>query len=175
MLSEIKWFPMRVTYNRELKVKEYLDSIQIENFLPFKPNHYEIDCQNKANKKEVLIHNLIFIRSSQARITMLKNSSKSLEPLRYIIDRSSNQIMVVPDKQMNDFIRVSTSEEDTMLLDYKDFLDKVGKKVRITQGYFSGVEGEIKRIKKNKYVVVKIDGLVAVALTCVPKSFLEII
>ena len=30
----ISWFPMRVTYSRELKVKAELDRLEIENFLP---------------------------------------------------------------------------------------------------------------------------------------------
>ena len=28
------WFPMRVTYSRELKVKAELDRLKIENFIP---------------------------------------------------------------------------------------------------------------------------------------------
>lgn len=28
------WFPMRVTYSRELKVKAELDRLEIENFIP---------------------------------------------------------------------------------------------------------------------------------------------
>ena len=35
---QLQWFPMRVTYNRELLVKEHLDMMNIENFLPVKPD-----------------------------------------------------------------------------------------------------------------------------------------
>ena len=34
--SPLTWFPMRVTYNRELKVKAALDQLGIENFLPMR-------------------------------------------------------------------------------------------------------------------------------------------
>ena len=31
-MVNLKWFPMRVTYHRELKVKEQLDILGIENY-----------------------------------------------------------------------------------------------------------------------------------------------
>jgi len=48
-----------------------------------------------------------------------------------------------------------------------------GKPVRVIDGPFAGVEGTIVRIQRNKRVVVKIEGVAAVAITFVPPSFLE--
>ena len=47
--------------------------------------------------------------------------------------------------------------------------------MRINEGAFAGVEGVIKRIKRNKHVVVQIEGVTAVAITFVPSSYLSII
>ena len=46
-------------------------------------------------------------------------------------------------------------------------------KVRITNGAFSGVEGQIKRIHKK--VLVCVEGISSVMLNFVPKNLLEII
>lgn len=75
---------------------------------------------------------------------------------------------------MDNFLRVATiQDESVMFLENNDFINKIGKKVRITAGFFKDVEGEIKRIKKNKYVVVQIKGVAAVAITYVPVAFIQ--
>ena len=60
--DEVCWFPMRVTYNRELTVKKELDALGIENFVPM---HYELREKDGARKRVLVpaVHNLIFVRS----------------------------------------------------------------------------------------------------------------
>ena len=66
---------------------------------------------------------------------------------------------------MNNFIRATQIDDNRMeYLTYTDFFDKEGKKVRIVDGDFAGIDGEIKRIHKNRVVVVCIRGIAAVAL-----------
>ena len=84
--------------------------------------------------------------------------------------------MRVSDRQMENFIRVASSGNDKVkFLTYEKFLDQPGQRVRVTEGYFAGVEGVIKRIKNNKHVVVQIDGIAAVAITYVPRQSLQAI
>ncbi len=179
-MEDLQWFPMRVTYHRELKIKKYLDELDIESFIPM---HYEL-INTKDGRKRVLcpaIHNLIFIRSSQERITELKMTRKEFEPLRYMMNNrkitgDGKTILRVSDKEMDNFIRVVSVQDDSvMYLDYSDFIGKEGKRVRVNEGPFAGVEGVIKRIKKNKHVVVQIEGVAAVAIAFVPTSFLSIL
>ena len=177
--NEIHWFPMRVTYNREMKIKGLLDELNIENFLPMR-NDY-VNTKNGKKKKLVpAIRNLIFVRSSQETLTGLKMTMTGFEPMRYITKKSlingQHEIIHVPDKQMIDFIKVASSSDDKFfVLDNNDFINKVGKRVEITEGCFAGVEGVIKRIKRNKHVVVQIEGIAAVAITFVPANCLSII
>lgn len=42
-------------------------------------------------------------------------------------------------------------------------------------GDFVGVEGVIKRVKRNKHVVVQLEGLVAVAIAYIPGAYLQLI
>lgn len=175
---EILWYPMRVTYNRELKVKKILDDLKIENFLPMQYILAE-DKGMPTQKLVPAIHNLIFIRSNKVILTDLKRKNKNLEPLRFITkpvgnNRKENEIIWVPNAMMDNFLRVATiQDESVMFLENNDFINKIGKKVRITAGFFKDVEGEIKRIKKNKYVVVQIKGVAAVAITYVPVAFIQ--
>lgn len=177
--NEIHWFPMRVTYNRGMKIKGLLDELNIENFLPMRSDY--VKTRNGKKKKLVpAIRNLIFVKSTQETLTGLKMTMTGFEPLRYITKKSlingQHEIIHVPDKQMIDFIKVASSPDDQFfVLDNNDFINKVGKRVEITEGYFAGVEGVIKRIKRNKHVVVQIEGIAAVAITFVPANCLSII
>ena len=175
------WFPMRVTYHRELKIKLLLDELGIENFLPM---HYELVETKTGGKKTVLlpaIHNLLFVRSTQERLTELKMTREELSPMRYIMkrsldDNSKSEILTVPDQQMENFMRVASVQDDrVMFLDYNDFINKIGQRVKIVDGFFAGVEGVIKRINKNKRVVVQLEGLAAVAIAFIPSSQLSLI
>lgn len=168
---------MRVTYCRELKIKECLDNLKVESYVPM---HYElVDVKNQRQLMRVpAIHNLIFVRSTQEALTNLKMTRLELEPLRYMMrpsddGNSRQEIIRIPNKQMEDFIRVSSAEDDRVIfLKYSNYLAKPGQRVKVTQGHFAGVEGVIKRINNNKRVVVQIDGVAAVAITYVPTEYL---
>lgn len=170
---------MRVTYGRELKVKKCLDEYSIENYIPMR---YEVFDNNGKRIKNLVpaVHNLLFIHASQNEITDMKKQISRLEPLRFMTtkhyDRQFvvNEILIVPDKQMEDFIRVtSNSDNDIIYLNYNDFVANKGESVIITDGPFAGVEGKIKRIMKNKRFVVEIEGLAAVAISFVPRCYLN--
>lgn len=182
------WFPMRVTYGREMKVKTELDRLEIENFLPMTYRVVEsrndgITDKRKHGETELLrelvpaINNLIFVRSTQERISGLKRSNEVLEPLRYMMDHTAEEahvIMTVPDRQMENFMRVATMTDDSvMFLDEKSIVGKEGKRVKIIGGVFEGVEGVIRRVKMCKRVVVELEGVASVAIAFVPARLLR--
>ena len=66
------WFPMRVTYQREMKVKAELDRLGIENFVPMRYKVMERQNDGDAELRRVLvpaINNLIFVRETQERLS----------------------------------------------------------------------------------------------------------
>ena len=166
-MENLEWFPMRVTYHRELKMKSFFDSLGIESFVPMR---YDV-VETKEGRRRMLvsaIHNLIFVHSTRETLTHLKMTRKEFEPLRYMMrtiksDGGSTSIIRVPDHEMENFMRVASAESDNVIF------------LRINEGTFAGVEGVIKRIKKNKHVVVQIEGVAAVAIAFVPSSYLSII
>lgn len=175
MASEVQWFPMRVTYNREMKAKDCFDKIGMESFVPMRYELVEKDGRTYS-KLQPAIHNLIFVHSTQKIITDLKISSKEFTFLRYIMNNRGEErgVMTVPDREMENFIQVaSVGDNSIFYLDNNDFINKVGRKVRITAGKFKDVTGIIKRIKRNRHVVVQIDGVAAIAITYIPKEFIE--
>ena len=169
------WFPMRVTYSREMKVKAELDRLGIESFIPMM--YKMVDGDMPQRELVPAISNLIFVRSTQERISGLKSSNKTLEPLRYMIDQTARQphtIMTVPDRQMENFMRVASKTDDSvMFLDEDCVVGKEGKRVEIISGAFEGVTGVIRRVKRCKRVVVEIEGVTSVAIAFVPAGLLR--
>ena len=171
------WYPMRVTYGREIKVKGELDRLGIENFVPM--TYKVVDVNGEILHRELVpaINNLIFVRSTQERISGLKRSNEVLEPLRYMMDHTAEEkhvILTVPDRQMENFMRVATNtDESVMFLDEKSIVGKEGKRVKIMGGSFEGVEGVIRRVKRCKRVVVEIEGVASVAIAYVPVGLLK--
>ena len=174
------WFPMRVTYQREMKVKAELDRLEIENFIPMTYRFTESRKQGDTELRRELvpaINNLIFVHSTKERISELKVSNELLEPLRYMIDQTAGEahtIMTVPDKQMENFMRVASVTDDTvMFLDETTIVGKEGKRVEIMGGPFEGVTGVIRRVKRCKRVVVELEGIACVAIAFVPVGLLK--
>ena len=171
------WFPMRVTYQREMKVKAELDRQGIECFVPMRYRIVDADVENPRRELGPAINNLIFVRSTQERISGLKASNEVLEPLRYMMDRTASRehaIMTVGDREMENFMRVASRTDDSvMFLDEETVVGKEGKRVEIMGGAFEGVTGVIRRVKRCKRVVVELEGIASVAIAFVPVGLLK--
>ena len=174
------WFPMRVTYQREMKVKAELDRLGIENFVPLRYKVVEAQNDGDTELRRVLvpaINNLIFVRSTQERVNELKRRNEVLEPLRYMMDHTAtceHTIMTVADREMENFMRVASRTDDSvMFLDNETIVGKEGKRVEIMGGAFEGVTGLIRRVKRCKRVVVAIEGVASVAIAYVRAELLK--
>ena len=128
-----------------------------------------------------LLVNYIFLHTSLKSLKKIKADKIRYENLRFVMNtgcdehyNSTSSIAYVPNKQMEDFIRVVESgNEHVLMIENLNFAFKPGQKVRITQGVFAGVEGILKSIKKHIAVVIPIKNIMAVAITNVPKKYLQ--
>ena len=95
-------------------------------------------------------------------------------PIRYIMDRETNQPITKPETQMRSFIAVSGShDQQVVYLDPTTITFKKGERVRVTGGLFEGVEGEFVRVKGDRRVVVSIQGVMAIATAFIHPSLIE--
>lgn len=181
LMRTVLWYPMRVAYDRGDRVLVIRDALKARGIEHFLPMHWEYTKDNLDARKKLTpaINGLIFIHASRYVITDLKRQP-GFEALRYWMDKTKapeaeDKILTVPDAQMHNFMRVASTEGDNLVyLQYNEqFLDKPGKRVRITQGDFVGCTGTIRRIKKRQCVVVQIDHVAALALAFVPPTWLE--
>ena len=168
-----KWYVVRVPYARELKLKDYLDQEQIECFVPMRYKEVE----KAGRKKRVLasaVSSMAFIHSSKEEILKHQPFTAAISPFAFMIDKACKSPMVVPDREMRNFMLVANHvEDDIVYLDEAAANMKVGEKVKVIGGPFEGVEGIITRIKKHKRILIRIEGVAAVATTHIPPEFLQ--
>jgi len=164
----VNWYAAKVKYQTERKMKAWLDEKAIENFIPFRKVLIERNGR-KIEREKPVVPGLLFIRTNyQTANTLLHDPSIKMVFLRNL---ENNQLLIVPDKQMQDFM---------FLLDFSESAVRIvntnlrrGDRVRVIKGDFAGIEGELVRIKGHKRVVVRLEGLFSLATTYIPSSFLE--
>ncbi|MDR1682344.1 MAG: UpxY family transcription antiterminator [Candidatus Symbiothrix sp.] len=167
-----RWYAARVKYRSEKKLKSFLEKERndIRFFIPFRK--VLIQCfEKRIQVEKPVIPCLVFVNTDyQTALSLPELSGLSVS---YIKNLSTNHIRVIPDKQMQDFMRVlDLSEKGSILLSENL---KRGDKVRVIKGVFAGVEGELVRIKGHKRVVVNLEGVCSLATTYIPLEYLELI
>ena len=155
------WYAARTRYGQELKVRDRLDARGVEHFIPTVPT-------DGPRKEKAAVSNLVFLRTTKAEALELANTG--VIPVKYIVDCATRTLLVVPDKQMEDFRRVmDLSLTEGGLVDRPLAL---GDRVRVTKGPLRGVEGHVVEFHGKLYVVVSLlDCLFAKAR--VPRSWIE--
>ncbi len=168
------WFAIRVTYNRELKVKADLDARGITNFVPMQYRREERHGQ-MVKRLVPSVHNLIFINITPSEMKEYKMTTDL--PIRYIMSNQadgSRKPITVPDREMENFIKVAGTYNEKLIYlnpDPGDFSE--GERVRIIGGMFEGAEGIFVRLKGDRRVLINVPGIVAVATTYVHMSMIE--
>ena len=90
------------------------------------------------------------------------------------MDKANRTPIIVPEKEMENFIKVAGTYDEKLIYlnpDPGDFAQ--GERVRIIGGAFAGAEGVFVRVKGDRRVLINVEGLVAVATTFVHPSMIE--
>ena len=109
---------------------------------------------------------LVFLHTTKSNALTLVNSGEVKG--RFLIDHSTRTLLEVPQKQMDDFMRILDLSPDAECLT-KVPLAK-GDRVRVVKGTLSGVEGDIVEMPDGLYLMVSVCSLLS-ARVQVPKSY----
>ena len=145
-LCDRNWYAARSHCGREVGVRDRLSRLGVENFVPT-----EIRSKTRGgNYEKALIPCLVFLKATKEEACSLANTG--MVPVKYVVDCATRSLLVVPDKEMEDFRRVlDFSKESGGLMEESLSL---GDKVRVTKGVLCGVEGHVLEFRGKTYVVV---------------------
>lgn len=164
--TQPRWYVLRATYARELKVQTALQEKGIRTFIPM---------MWREKKLVPAVSGLVFALATREALDLYIRSFGDARPVNYYWDRTTNAPLTVPPKAMDDFITIaSTLDEDLIYLTEVSEKLREGQTVMVKDGPFKGVEGKIVRIRKSRRILVELPGMLAVASTYIPAQYLEI-
>ena len=93
-----------------------------------------------------------------------------------MFDLATRNPIIVRESDMLNFIQVTKLCNENILY-LKDNIDKfkTHPKVRVIAGHFEGVEGYVVRIRRDRKLVIQLHGIIAIAISGIHHSLLEII
>ncbi|KAA6320375.1 Transcription antitermination protein RfaH [termite gut metagenome] len=163
------WFVARTRRNQEFALRNLLKKLEIGYFLPTRVIVRQLKYR-RIRVEVPIINNLVFVHASKEKACFIVNECRL--QLFYIKDRNTSSMLVVPDKQMQDFMFVMDLSPNEMSFN-NDALSE-GSKVRVIKGEFTGIEGELVRISNQTHVMIRIPQVFSVTIK-IPKSYLEVI
>ena len=154
------WFAARTRKDQELTTRDALEKIGVEYFLPTQ----FVIRQLKYRRRRVevpVIRNLIFVHATKEFACAIANEYGVR--LFYMRDFDTKSMLIVPDKQMKDFMFVMNLDPAAVILNDDCFA--VGTKVHVIQGA---------SLSNRTYVTIRIRGVLSASVK-VPKSYLRIL
>ena len=154
-MEVINWYAIKVYYNRVQPLIAECKESGMEFFAPTD-----------------IIGSLLFVRCEESEVLHLAAASD----VKMWVYRTSDgsRPAAIPDREMEVFRFVVTAGRDGLELlgdDRPEYHE--GDRVVVTDGPFKGAEGHIKRIKRDRRLIVTIKGVVAVATAYIHPSLLR--
>ena len=173
------WYALRTTYGREKKAYDYLVSNNVKAFYPTIKTVKNVEGQRIA-VEESRLPNIFFAYGKEDEIKSFVYDNVNLPYLRFYYRhihegaRISKEPLIVPDYQIEGLKIICASQAEDIILELSEIKQfKVGQKVRIIDGVFTGVIGKVARYHGQQRVAIIIDGLLTIASAYVPSAFLE--
>ncbi len=164
------WYVMRA-YKCEGRAEELLSGEKgLKHFIP---KHYAVRVYHGVKSKRLVpvIPSLVFVYASQEEIVEFKKHSNFLQFITWKKKDGTSEYLIVPDRQMEDFIRVaSVHGETTSFYRPEEINIERGTRVCIHGGQLDGVTGVFMQVKgkRNRRLVVMLEGIIAVAAEVQP-------
>lgn len=177
--EDSNWYALRTTYGREKKAYDYLKGKNVETFLPTLTS-VKLIAGKRKTITESRISNIFFAYGTEDELKQYVYDNVNLPYLRFYYRHSYERAkiirepLIVPTGQIESLKIICASESEDIILvpvDVNKF--KAGQKVRITQGCFKGVVGQVSRFCGQQRVAVIIDGVLTIATAYIPSVFLE--
>lgn len=152
MESSSQWFIAFTRPNQERKTAEKLRGMGVEAYVPVRKVRRQWSDRVKL-MDEVLIHHLVFVHCTEARRMELLRNSGVVD--KFMTDSATHHPAVVPDVQMDAFMKLCGEAGDSIRLE--SFAE--GDSVEIVEGPLSGVRGILGKAGSGSTLSVKVENI----------------
>lgn len=170
--EKIEWFAIKT--HQDFRAEEQLTPLCDDLLFPKE----EVKLPGKKSRTRAIIPRVLFIKTTRSRALQLEQAGRKQPELsvpfwiyRYPKD---NEIQVIPPSSIT-LLRLLTASDTTRCEIFTKTDFKENQRVRIIGGPFQGYEGSVTRVKKDRHVIVKIEGVCMVMLPFIHPDLLQII
>ena len=167
----LHWYALKVFYNRVVYLRSLFPE-DVETYTPMQTvEQYERGQLSYVEKQ--LIPSLLFVRCSEDWLVKFKHEHNA--DFMYYAEPESSRPGAIPDSEMRSFILVTSADagRDVKYFGADAPEYRTGDRVRVTGGIYASAEGYIKRIKKDRKLIVSVTGVAVVAVSYIHPDFLE--
>lgn len=164
-----RWYALRAFRRKVFSLKADFESKGWKTYMAMRS--VDKPGGSQAFAEEQIIPNLIFVCCPVDELKAYKN--KHQDEFMIYRESSGREPDPIDEKEMENFMRVVliSNGKDVMLVDMP--MPKEGERVRVVDGIYKGAEGIVKRIKRDRKLLVAIEGVAVVAISNIPLSCLE--
>lgn len=167
------WFALKVFYNKVYHLQSELQKQHLTSYFPSEEVRVERHGVWKTIHKPV-ISSLLFFRATVRQALQVQKDYLGQVILYTRVKDYKRMPLVIPERQMNLFLLVTSHGQQGLEYFGEDHPKyHQGDRVRVIDGPFRGAEGHICRIRKDRRLVVTVDGVCAVATSYIPQCFLQ--
>lgn len=162
----VRWYPLLIWHSNPKKARSIRNELTNRGLTTYlRLNYREAVVKGELQEiAEPVLSNLVFVKARKKVIRHLKSTCPALLSLQFMTKPKREKyekatIISVRDKDMDTFISAETRPDprrQRVQLQYKDYIDKTGRRVQIIRGPFVGIEGEVKHIGGHRVIVVKL-------------------
>ena len=187
--NSLHWYALKVFFSKVFDIEKVLQREHFEVYFPVRKEQvkgsglrrvddstrYDRVSEKVVFRRIPVVNSLLFVRASEEDIKRIRVLVYGHALVFYNAERTDPA--VIPDKEMAIFRMVAESGADGLrfysdesIVNYRQ-----GARVRVTAGPLKGAEGYVKRIKRDRRLLVSIEGFIAVTTSYIPPEMLEVI
>ena len=175
----VNWYAIRAFKRKGMKIKEDFEKMNFKTYMAMRSVEYEEGGHLKYKDVEI-IPQLLFVCCPQKALDAYKEThDKDFMVYRHkVLDKGGFPVLrpaPIPEVQMKAFIFITSTGNGKDVEYFGDVMPQFeeGERVRVTDGIYKGLEGYVKRIKRDRKLLVALEGIAVVAISNIPMSYLE--
>ena len=185
-VPQMKWYALKIFFNKLFDVEEYLAERGIDTYIPIQKVLLKgvahllarkrlAKAPDQQDHRYIVVGPQIFLRKPLVNSLLFAHcTDEQLQEVEaYLKERDANA--VVKDKEMAAFQLVVDEGSKGLEFFADDDISRyaTGDRVRVKEGPLRGTEGYVKRIRRDRRLLVVIEGIIAVATIYIPPQNLE--
>ena len=175
----LHWYAIRAFKRKVMKIREDFEKQGFKTYIAMRRVTEAVDGRI-THKDEQIIPQLLFVCCTQKQLEAYKDAhDKDFMIYRHKVTNEEGLTQLLPDPipeaQMKAFIFITSTGDGKDIEYYADIMPhfEEGERVQVTDGIYKGATGFVKRIKRDRKLLVAIEGVAVVAISNIPMSYLK--